>query len=224
MVMCLPYCCTILPHTFARRQHFHHFLNTTRTLPRLYHTNALSLTLTAMPLTLRPSVQTSRLYGQHAYSTLFVDIALNLTCIPILFCGIVNIMQILRNDVTLLTHEGSEYRSSVLKCLATFLDTVPSSITALYALCSTTCWTFFTLYPVVALFAHMVLLVVWITTVILQIRGFDYLILENRYSLEWTSQHAENWSGTYELVRHNTNTVAMFQRLMIVGGFIVLLL
>jgi len=175
-----------------------------------------------MPLILRPSIQTSRLYGQHAYYVLFLDIALLLTCIPIFFCGIVNIMQILRDDVTLLTHEGSDYRSSVLKCLATFLDTIPSSITALYALCSTTCWIFLTLDPAIALCMDVALVDLWVTTVILQIRGFDYLILENRYSLEWAFQHAENWSGTYELVRHNTNTVAVFQRLMIVGGFIVL--
>jgi len=225
MVMCLPYCRTILPHTFFRRQHFHYSLNTTRNLPRLHRTNALSLILTAMPLTLRPSVQTSRLYGQHAYSVLFVDIALVLTCIPIFFCGIVNIMQILRDDVTLLTHEGSEYRSSVLKCLATFLDTIPSSTTAFYALCSITCWTLFTLYPAIALCVDVALIGLWITIVILQIRGFDYFILENRYSLGWTTRpDADNWQGTYKLFRHNTNTVAVFQRLIIVGGFIVLLL
>jgi hypothetical protein len=133
-------------------------------------------------------------------------------------------MQILRDDVTLLTHQGSEYRSTVLKCLATFLDTIPSSITAFYALCSLTCWTFFTLYPAIALCAEIALIDIWITTVILQIKGLDYFIAENRYSLDWTSQRAESWNGTYKLLRHNTTTVAVFQRLMIVGGFIVLLL
>jgi len=178
-----------------------------------------------MPLTLRPSDQTRRLYGQHAYSVLFVDIALILSCITIFFCGIINIMQILRDDVTLLTHRGSEYRSSALKCLATFLDTVPSSITAFYTLYTITCWTFSTLHPAVVLCADVALIGIWITTVVLQVRGFDYFILENRYSLEWTTwPDIDNWNRTYELVRHNTTTVPVFQRLMIVGGFVVLLL
>lgn len=86
--------------------------------------------------------------------------------------------------MTLLTHQGNDLKSSVLKCLATFLNTIPSLMTAFHALCSVICWTFFTLYPAVAVSAAVVLIVVRITTVVLQIRGFDYFKLEDRYLLK----------------------------------------